>query len=355
VARRGPHGPLAGRRILVLRNDRIGDLVLALPLMQALHEAGAAVGVLASPYAAPLLQGDPRVAALLVDGPDAAGRIAAGRFDTALVLWAGWRNAWLAWRAGIPQRLGPTARPFSPLFTRRLPLRRSAGWDHESALNFAFGEALGLQGPCPAPRLALPAEAARAAAGWLRAKGPRGKGPLAALHPGSRGSAQPWPVERFAKLGLELRRRHGARLLVTGGPGDEAAAADCAALLGPGTPVCLGLDLPAFAALLGRADLFVAGSTGPLHLAAAQGTTVLGLYAPLRAMAPLRWGPRGSRRAVLSPAGLGFRVRPMEGVNFVQRISVDEAAAACAFLLEDGGKAERPASGRSGTREKADP
>lgn len=330
--------PLAGRRILVVRNDRIGDLVLALPLVQGLKDAGASVGVWASPYAAPLLKDDRRVDALIEDGPGAAQRLKAAGFDTALLLWATWRNAFAVLRAGIPLRVGPTARPASLLFSRRLGVRRGQGWEHESELNYAFGRAIGLAGEAPLPRLQLGEAALRSAKRWLKAKGPQGKGPLLVLHPGSKGSAQPWPAERFAELGRVLKARHGVRLLVSGGPGDEAAVEACAKAL-PGAGRLGGeLGLPAFAALLGEADLFVAGSTGPLHLAAAQGTPVLGLYPPLRAMSPLRWAPRGSRRAVLSPAGLGFRVEPRDNVNFTARISVDEAAAAAEFLLRN----ERP-------------
>jgi ADP-heptose:LPS heptosyltransferase len=332
---RPQRGSLKGRRIALFRNDRIGDLVLALPLLQALKDAGAFVGVLASPYAAPLLEHDPRVGALVKDGPDAAAVLRAHRFDTALVCLANARNAGLAWRAGMPERLGPSARAYSPLFSRTLPLRRGQGWTHESDLNLDYARALGWDGPAPLPRLALDPKAAAQASAWLKRHAPAGKGPLLGLHPGSRGSAQPWPPQRFAELGLELRRRHRARLLVTGGPGDEAAQREClAGLKGAGASALLEpLPLPVFAALLGGLDLFAAGSTGPLHLAAAQGVPVLGLYPPLRAMSPLRWAPRGSRRAVLSPAGLGFRVPPREGINYVERISVDEAASASGFLL----------------------
>jgi ADP-heptose:LPS heptosyltransferase len=328
-------GSLKGRRVALFRNDRIGDLVLALPLLQALKDAGAFVGVLASPYAAPLLEHDPRVGALVKDGPDAAGILKAHRFDTALVCWANARNAGLAWRAGIAERLGPSARAYSALFSRSLPIRRGQGWTHESELNLDYARALGWDGATPLPRLALDAKAGTQAAAWLKRHAPVGQGPLVGLHPGSRGSAQPWPPQRFAELGLELRRRHHARLLVTGGPGDEAAQQECLAGLRGTGAVALNEPLPlsVFAALLGGLDLFVAGSTGPLHLAAAQGVPVLGLYPPLRAMSPLRWAPRGSRRAVLSPAGLGFRVPPREGMNYVERISVDEAASASAFLL----------------------
>lgn len=317
---------LKGRRILVVRDDRIGDLVLALPLIQALKDAGAFVGVWASDYAAPLLAKDKRVNLLV--------REAAGHdFDTALCLYARWSSAWALWRAGIPQRLGPSARPFSALFSQALPLRRGTGWEHESELNFEYARALGLSGDAPEPRLQLGDAAVKEAKAWLRKHGPAGKGPLLVLHPGSKGSAQDWPADRYGALGAELQRSHKARVLVTGGPGDEAVAEACRRSL-KGAVACVAqLELPAFAALLGQADLMAAGSTGPLHLAAAQGVPVLGFYPPRRAMSPLRWGPRGSRRAILSPAGLGFRVPPKAGRNEVSRISVDEAVAAAGFLL----------------------
>lgn len=317
---------LKGRRILVVRDDRIGDLVLALPLIQALKDAGAFVGVWASDYAAPLLAKDKRVDVLV---QEAGGH----GFDTALCLYARWSSAWALWRAGIPQRLGPSARPFSALFTQSLPLRRGTGWEHESDLNFEYAKALGLSGGAKEPRLQLPPEAVSEAKAWLRKNGPQGKGPLLVLHPGSKGSAQDWPADRYAALGAELQSSHRVRVLITGGPGDEAVAEACRRNI-HGAAVCVAqLELPAFAALLGQADLMAAGSTGPLHLAAAQGVPVVGFYPPRRAMSPLRWAPRGSRRAVLSPVGLGFRIPPKAGRNEVSRISVDEAVAAAGFLL----------------------
>jgi ADP-heptose:LPS heptosyltransferase len=322
-------------RVLVVRNDKLGDLVLALPLVQQLKDAGHRVGVLASPYAAPLLKRDSRLSAVIEDGDGLAPRLRAGRFDAALVCWATPRNAWKVFRAGIPLRVGTSARPYSVLFNRPLSLRRSQGRLHESEYNAVFGQALGLpRGPLPPPRLDLGAEAGRLARAWLKKKIPAGKGPLVALHPGSGGSAQNWMPERYAALGSALRQRYGARLLISGGPGDEAAMDACGRVLGRAAVALRpALSLPVFAALLGELDLFCAASTGPLHLAAAQATPVLGLYPPLRAMSPVRWGPRGGERAVLSPAGLGTRVPAPKQINLVERISVDEALAAVGFLL----------------------
>jgi ADP-heptose:LPS heptosyltransferase len=333
---------LKGHRVLVVRDDRIGDLVLALPLIQALHEAGAKVAVWASAYAAPLLEGDGRVERVLVD--PTPEQLRAGAFDVALCLHARWQSAWALFRAAIPARWGPSARPFSALFTARLPLRRGRGWEHESELNFAYARALGLDGEPPRPRLQLSPEARRQARAWLRRHAPAGRGPLAVLHPGSRGSAQDWPVERYVALAEVLRRRHGVRPFFSGGPGEEAVVELCRRAVKGSGACAAALPLPVFAALLGEADLVAAGSTGPLHLAAAQGVPVLGFYPARRAMSPLRWAPRGSRRAVLSPAGLGFRVPRRSRINEVAHISVDEAAAAAEFLLRD----LRPSGRRQG-------
>jgi ADP-heptose:LPS heptosyltransferase len=322
-------------RVLVVRNDKLGDLVLALPLVQRLKDAGHLVGVLASSYTAPLLKDDSRVGALIEDGPEALAKIKAQRFDAALVLWATPRNAWMMLQAGIPRRLGTGARLYSLLFTQNLDLRRSQGVLHESEYNGLFAEALGLKpAPLPAPRLHLGAAAEKEALAWLKQHGPKGKGPLFALHPGSGGSAQNWAPQRYAALGKALVQRYGARLLISGGPGDEAAMDVCSRILGPSATLLKpALPLPAFAALLGQLKLFCAASTGPLHVAAAQGVPVLGLYPPLKAMSPVRWAPRGSERAILSPAGLGTRIGRGKGINFTERISVDEAQAAIGFLL----------------------
>jgi ADP-heptose:LPS heptosyltransferase len=320
-------------RVLVVRNDKLGDLVLALPLLDLLKRAGHKTSVWASAYAAPLLRTDPRVESVL----QGADEIKAGRFDAALVLWPNWSNAWAVFAAGVPLRVGISARPFSMLFNRRLPLRRSAADRHESEYNAAFGQALGLETePLPPPRLHLDEAARREAKAWLKARGPQGKGPLVALHPGSGGSAQNWLPQRWAELGLALKKKHKARLLVSGGPDDAPAMDACRKALGQAAVLLRpSLALRPYAALLGELALFCAASTGPLHLAAAQGTPVLGLYPPLAAMSPLRWAPRGSERAVLSPAGLGTRLKDKSGRNFVERISVDEALAAAGFLLRD--------------------
>lgn len=313
-------------RVLVVRNDKIGDLVLALPAIEALKKAGHFVGVLASPYAAPLIKNDPRMDALVT--PES---MAAYKFDAALLLFGNWRNAWMVFKSGIPRRVGASGRPYAVLYSDSISVRRSEGLKSEADYNLDFVRALGYQAEPSAPRLQLAESAHQAAEAWLAAKDL--KNPVM-LHPGSRGSAQNWDIKRYAELGHELRRRYEIQLLVTGGPDEEGLAWELAKDLD--CPYMVGeLPLDAFAALVARARLFVSASTGPMHLAAAGGAPTLSLFPPIRAMSPRRWGPQGNRHAVLTPAGLGLNIEPYEGVNFVDRISAGEAAAAAQFILKD--------------------
>ena len=313
-------------RVLVVRNDKIGDLVLALPAIAALKKAGHFVGLLASPYAAPLLEKDSRVDLLLT--PEA---VKAGNFDAALLLWGNWKNAWLALKAGIPLRIGASGRPYALSYSRRLSLRRSEGLRSEADYNLDFVRALGIEAELSAPRLQLAPEDQKAAQAWLDGAGL--KNPVM-LHPGSRGSAQNWAPERYGELGAELRACYGVELLVTAGPGEAEAALAIAAKLGC-KAMTEAMPLRVFAALVAKASLFVSASTGPMHLAAAGGAPTLSLFPPIRAMSPLRWGPLGNRHSVLTPAGLGLAMPALDGMNYVERISVAEAVGAAQFFLKD--------------------
>jgi ADP-heptose:LPS heptosyltransferase len=313
-------------RVLVVRNDKIGDLVLALPAIAALKKAGHFVGVWASPYAAPLLEKDPRVGAVATQDT-----LKAGNYDVALLLWGNWKNAWAVFRSGIKRRMGASGRPYGLLYTHWLEIRRSESLKSEADYNLDFVRALGIDAGLEAPRLELPEEDRAAAKAWLGRAGL--KRPVM-LHPGSKGSAQNWPAARYAELGRELRARYGCELLVTAGPGEEALAAETAQAAGC-PAMTEALPLRVFAALTARAALFVSASTGPMHLAAAGGAPTLSLFPPIQAMSPARWGPLGNAHAVLTPAGLGTRMPAVAGLNYVERISVAEAAAAAQFLLKD--------------------
>jgi heptosyltransferase I len=108
------------------------------------------------------------------------------------------------------------------------------------------------------------------------------------LVPGGGWRSKCWPAERYGELHAELARRHGWRGVVSFGPGEEALAEEVRHAAGAPEPAAFPTGVPQLMALLRRAKFVVAGDTGPLHLAVALGTPVVGLYGPTD---PARNGP----------------------------------------------------------------
>ncbi len=147
-----------------------------------------------------------------------------------------------------------------------------------------------LGGPVDDLHLDFPTDAdewTRAAA--LLSAAPEGSGPLIGLHPGAKDAARRWPPERFAAVGDALVERYGARVVVTGAPGErEIAAAVRRAMRAPALNLAGATDLGTFAAVIARLDLLVTNDTGASHLAAASRTRSVVLFGPTR---PERWAP----------------------------------------------------------------
>ncbi|MEK6304619.1 MAG: lipopolysaccharide heptosyltransferase I [Acidobacteriota bacterium] len=112
--------------------------------------------------------------------------------------------------------------------------------------------------------------------------GARGKR-FAILNPGGGWTTKLWPAERFGQLADLLLEQHSMASIVTYGPGEEALANQVAASSRAKAARPLASTLKQFVALARRASLFVGGDTGPLHLAAASSTPIVGIYGPTSA------------------------------------------------------------------------
>jgi ADP-heptose:LPS heptosyltransferase len=241
----------------------------------------------------------------------------AERYEVSLDFQSNFRSSLLAILSGARLRIGQP-RPYAKEGSRALvhasprPVPRET---HKIVRNLALLEPLGitLEKP-PRPILHEP-EGSKALAESFLAQDP-GR-PLAVLHPGvsAFGSFKAWREEGYARLAEILVREKGARVAIAWGGDSERTAAERvvagsrgAAVLAPKTGSVLDL-----AALLKRSALFVGADSGPLHLAAALGTPVVGLYGPKH---PLTYGPyweNGSsfRKGVpCSPCGFRKCARP---------------------------------------------
>jgi ADP-heptose:LPS heptosyltransferase len=113
-----------------------------------------------------------------------------------------------------------------------------------------------------------------------------GPGPYLVLHPGATVPARRWPAHRCAEAVRALAAA-GHRVLVTGGPGEKELTAEVAD--DAGTDLGGATGFAELAGVLAGADVVIVGNTGPAHLAAAVGTPVVSLFAPV--VPAVRWAP----------------------------------------------------------------
>jgi len=295
-------------RVLLVRTDRLGDVLLSTPVARALKEADARnhVTMMVSPYTKPILECNPHVDDVILyeeqqTSRELLDRVTGGNFDAAVILHPTFRLAWILARAGIPKRFGTASRLYSLLFNRRIRLRRSVAGLHESECNLAMVEPL-----CGKSQNLLPevfiTEAEKVKTGEVLRRLVLNSGDFVAIHPGSGGSARDWPLHMFASLADAVIDHLGKKVLVTGGPGEVELVSRMTALMHEVPATLAGeLDVRQLASVLKDATVLVTNSTGPMHLATAVGTPVVAVFCPMEGCSPVRWGPLGERNIVLKP------------------------------------------------------
>jgi lipopolysaccharide heptosyltransferase II len=304
-----PRAPLrAGdpriRRILVVRVDLIGDVVLSLPAVRALRRAypDAEIDMLVLPSSAGVLAGQPDVTRVLTYDPNiwrrplsllsprrwAAARalvasLRSGRYDLSVSVNGDWGSV-LAWVSGARRRVGYAGEPYPGLMTDAVPGGRYGVRKHEVEYVRALARAAGgLVRDDDLPVLHVTPEAASAVALTLERRGIAcGCHPLVVLHPGARnGLAKRWPSRHWAALADRLVRQVGAQVVLVGAAADAEISAPIMRQAHQRVHDFTGLTtLAELVALLARADVLVSGDSGPLHIACALGTPVVGLYGP---------------------------------------------------------------------------
>ncbi len=284
-------------KVLIVRTDRVGDVLLTTPVGSALRGYFPKVTIhwLVRPYTAPLLEKNPDVEAVHLDCgqplSELVQAIKAEHFDAALVVLPRWRTCWALWRAGVPMRIGPASKWYSLFLTHRLWQHRSWGGKHEADYNLDLLAPLGVSFKRYSTRFVLTDSERQAARQLLEGHRIRFQKPLVVLHPGSGGSSARWPLRYFTALNDRLQEE-GCDVVVTAGPGEnyQTLMIDqvdrIPVFVAPGS-----VRLRELGAIFSCANLVVSNSTGPLHMAVALGVPTVSVYSPLPTCHPNRWGP----------------------------------------------------------------
>lgn len=318
-----------------MRNDKLGDFMLTLPSFALLkqHLPESHIAALVPAYTAEMAAACPWIDEVIIDPGEArgGGALALARllrrhdFDTLVALFSTTRTALAAGLARIPYRLAPATKLAQFLYSHRLVQRRSRGDKPEFMYNLALAVRLlndhgitvtQFQAP---PFLHFPdADTAALRQAFCAAHDVDPAHKLVFIHPGHGGSANNLSPQRYATLARALRSTTGHTLVITAGPGEEDSAQRIAGELTglPHTVFISRAGLRRFAEHIQCADLFISGSTGPLHIAGALDVPTAAFYPRRRSATALRWQTLNSpeRRLAFSPPQ-GAEESDMDAIN----------------------------------------
>lgn len=284
-------------RFLLVRLGSLGDVIHALPAASALRDAfpGARIDWLVEPQWRRLLEGNPDLTEIIsLEKKSAAGlvttirKLRAANYACAVDFQGLYKSALPAFASGAPRRIGfPStyAREgfVSFLYTDRINPRGAHKVDH----NLTLAEAAGADARPSSPRFPLtprPEDEKQVTQELAR----NNLADFYVLNPGGGWRSKCWPPERYGELHHRLAVQHGWRAVISFGPGEEKLAQELISAAESRPPIAIPLGLGPLMALLQRAKFVVSADTGPLHLASALGTPVVGLYGPTD---PARNGP----------------------------------------------------------------
>ena len=305
-----PPDALAGaERVLVVRPDNLGDVVLTAPLFRALHEhlPNAELTLLASPggaLAAPLVPFIDRVETVRAIWQDLGGRLPfdpggelefvarlrGGNYDAALICTSfsqtPFAPGYAAYLAGIPVRVGQAGDFGGSVLSHTV--EPAADGSHQAERNLHLLEALGVPVRDRALRLRVPPDAQRGADELLDGAG-IGEAPII-VAPGASCAARRYDPTRYGIAARELAQRTGRDVVIVGAA-RERAMADAVTDVCPSAVSFAGrTSFPELAGVVARAGLVLCGNSATLHLADAFARPVVALYSGTDRES--EWGPR---------------------------------------------------------------
>ncbi|MDZ7661034.1 glycosyltransferase family 9 protein [Thiohalophilus sp.] len=313
----------ANCKILIVRNDKLGDFMLSLPVFAALKQnlPHCELHALVPAYTREIAEASPWIDRVILDPGQQATlsdqwefvrQIRRTDYQALITLFSTTRVGLFGWLAGIPVRFAPATKLAQVFYNHRITQRRSRSLkpEHEYNLDLALAY-LASQGihnpPKPGPPyLRFPAqEISSLRQAFAREHAIDADRKLVFVHPGSGGSANNLGPEQYAELITRLSANPSLHFVLSAGPGEQQGVEKVSELIArvPHTRYLSDRGLTDFARHLAFADAFIAGSTGPLHLAGALDRPTVGFYTRRRSATPLRWQTlnRAGRRLAITP------------------------------------------------------
>jgi heptosyltransferase-2 len=272
------------RRILIRSVNWIGDAVMTTPAISVIREhfPGAEITILANAMVSQLFLHHPGIDRIMTFDRQGRHHGVAGRlrlaaevrkhsFDLAIILPNSFDSALVPFLSRIPKRIGKCSDGRSLLLNGRFNAARESAACHEVEYYRDLMRHFGITGSCTQPHLFVTPEESGKAAAFLKDCGIQPDDFVLGINPGaSYGSAKRWYPDRFAQVARRLADEWSAKVVIFGGPGESAIAADIESRLqGAVVNVAGKTSVRELMALIKRCNFFITNDSGPMHIAAA--------------------------------------------------------------------------------------
>ena len=301
------------KKILIVRTDKIGDLVLSTPVIKAVRDAypDSYIAAMVRPYAHEIIKDNPHLNEVITYEKAKRGigilndlkfilKLRKKKFDLALVLHPKNRTHIIMLLAGIPERIGYNKK-LGRLLTKKIPHLKEYGLKHEIDYTLDIVRYIGIN-PKEKKLYVNVDKDADKRVGDIFVKNGISKGDtVVAIHPGSSCGSKRWSVERFAKVADLLVEKYGAKIVIIAGPHDRIFGDKTAgSMKAKNTNLSGKTTVSDIVSILKRSSLFISNDSGPVHMACAIGTPTISIFGRSdRGLSPARWRPVGKKDIVL--------------------------------------------------------
>lgn len=345
------------KKILLIRTDRIGDVLLSTPVIKALRKRfpRSHIAFMVRPYCRDIVLGNPCLDEVIVYDKDGAEQtfwrtvrfaleLRRKRFDLALILHPANRAHLIAFLAGIKRRIGFN-RKLAFLLTDRIEHKKQEGTRHELEYTLDFARFLGIEPWEKELFMPVHLKSEMYIEQFFLKEGVEKEEKIIAVHPGASCPSKIWPIERFVQAAERIADEFNARIVFVGGK-DIADKAKEAIRVMPRFHIdAIGkTTVSQLASLLRRCSLFLSNDSGPVHIAAAFGVPVVAIFGRKQAgLSSARWGPLSANSAVLhKDAGCVqcLAHNCQRGFACLQAVSVEDVMAAVRNVWRNAEQAE---------------
>lgn len=297
------------RKILIIRNDGIGDLLNSTPAIAMLRQTylDAEITVLVQPLNAPILIGNPDVDRVLIFDRGEAHRRLRDRlqfyqrlrqehYDLVVVMrTASWCNL-VAFLSGAKYRLGRHQKQFRSFLTHAWQGRYKKGKTHEVDRNFELVQLI-----CDGDRrrrlvLNLLADEIESAKQLLAAWKITPNDFLVGIHPGGSSFDKRWPEENYAQVADSLVHEYNAKILILRGPDEAKLEQNIQRVVQSESISYAPKSIRELAALIKHCNLFLCNDSGPMHIAAALDVRTVAIFGPTDHVA---WEPLSDEATIV--------------------------------------------------------